>query len=520
MVNASGPAAAARGPLACSPLLKFHPGEELPHLCEEGLARLAALAPPVSLASFLGDGRCGKSTLASKLVASGSAQSRVHPRTEVPTAYFPVGDTGVPVTEGIDICVVQLNSLDVEGQGTQTSSLGTLVILDCEGGDNPTAAARSAVDVVAMLGSTLVVQVVWGALGEGQLRQLGQGLAARDRLLTGGAGTALPGQRLLLVANGCHLRYAEDHLAASLSESHGVNETARNELRANIKRAYEQIHFVTVPHDSDPSFPERLSDIQQAVAQQCLPAKLSGSQLSGAQVAELMRCAVVQLHSAGVVPVQSIFRHVLLDHLLLPLARRIGDGMKSSLPDLSDNDYRKAPTDPRIPAMERFEREVQHLTHTELVAEARSQLRDDIDRAWLHFCDCNNAIGEQNQDVQTEFETRFSHSEDRVVSWERPCLVVGKKKPVVQPCSVFRVWSRTRMLKKNGRVEVSEWQPGQQHSNPEGSSDSGGFSSCGRTISSDQTAGSSWFRTRATPTSPGFSLRRDCSNASQGGVAG
>jgi hypothetical protein len=507
-------AAAASGPLACSPLLKFHAGEEIPHLCEEGLARLAALPPPVSLVSFLGDGRCGKSTLASGLVAVGTAKcdSRRKTETGMPTNYFPVGDTGVPVTEGIDICIIQADSHAVVGQDDERNLSGTLAILDCEGGDNPTAAARSAVDVVAMLGSTLIVQVVWGALGEGQLRQLGQGLAARDRLLTGGAGRALPGQRLLLVANGCHLRYAEDHLAASLSESHGVNETARNELRANIKRAYEQIHFVTVPHASDPAHTERLSELRQGVTQHCLPATLSGSQLSGAQVAELMRCAVAQLQSAGVVPVQSIFRHVLLDHLLLPLARRIADGMDSTLPDLSDGEYRTSPADPRIAAMERFDKEVQNLTHTELVAEAKLQLRTRIDRSWLHFCDCNNAIGEQDRDVSTEFDTRFSHTQEKIVRYKRPCIVVGKKQPVVQPCSVFRVWTRTRVLKKNGQLAYSEWQPGSTTELDDlGGASNDDVSSCGRTCSSARTTATF---TRATPASPVHSLRRDCSRES------
>jgi len=290
-----------------------------------------------------------------------------------------------------------------------------------------------------------------------------------------------------------------------------VNETARNELRANIKRAYEQIHFVTVPHDSDPAHPERLSELQQAVAQHCLPATLSGSQLSGAQVAELMKCAVLQLQSAGVVPVQSIFRHVLLDHLLLPLARRIADGMESTLPDLSDSEYRTAPADPRIVAMERFDNEVQNLTHTELVAEAKSQLRTRIDRAWQHFCDCNDAIGEQDRDVCTEFEQRFSHTQERVVRYKRPCLVVGKKQPVVQPCSVFRVWTRTRVLKKNGQIAYTDWQPGSTQVDDPGEASDSGLESTGRTCSSSIPTASSWMRTRATPASPVRALSRDCS---------
>uniref|UniRef100_A0A7S4Q362 Guanylate-binding protein N-terminal domain-containing protein n=1 Tax=Alexandrium monilatum TaxID=311494 RepID=A0A7S4Q362_9DINO len=423
-----------RGPCTCVPLLKFSSDAELPHLEPEGLATLAALPPPVSVVTFLGDGRCGKSTLASRLVTGDSG------------LIFPVGDTGEPVTAGIDLCVVP------------SWSEGSLVVFDCEGGNNPAGAIRSAVDLVAMLGSTLTVQVVWGQMGEGQLQQIGQALAARDRLMTG-SNAGQPAQRLLLVVNGCHLRYSPSHLAKAFLEVHTGSESARSELRANIKRAYEHIRFVTVPLEMDLTFNEKVSEFEQAVREHCSPVELAGSRLSGAQVVEMLRSAVGELKNTGAVPVPSVFRHVIYDHLLMPLVTRLTAEVETSMPDLDDGEYRPLVLDCRADTLESFDRDSCHLTYAELVAEARRELRDRIDRIWLNFAARNEAIGEQDRDVTTEFDTRYSHSEERVVAWRRPCIVMGKKKPVVQACNVFRVWTRTRVLKKNGRVAYSEWMP-------------------------------------------------------------
>lgn len=421
----------------CIPLLKFGAGEDLPHLEEAGLSALSLLPPPVSIVTFLGDGRCGKSTLASRLAHGNRG------------IIFPIGDTGEPVTAGIDLCVVP-----------STSSSGTLVVLDCEGGNNPTGAIRSAVDLVAMLCSTLTVQVMWGQMGESQLLQIGQGLAARDRLLTG-VGAGLPAQRLLLVVNGCHLRYAAGHLDKTFRQDHVGSESSRNELRAKIKRAYDQIMFSTVPHEMDPTFAKKMGEFEKVVKDSCSPVALAGRQLSGAQVVEILRQTVGELHSSGAVPVPSIFRHVIFHHLLVPLVNSLSAEVDASLPDLDDEVYRPQPLDCRPEILQRFEEDARHLTYPELVAEARESLRDRINRTWQAWAARNEAVGQQDRDVTTEFDTRYDHCEERTVGFKRSCLVVGKRRPVVQACNVFRTWTRTRVLKKNGQIVYSDWAPGQ-----------------------------------------------------------
>jgi hypothetical protein len=434
------------------PLLKFDASEnDKPHLCEAGVNALASLPPPVSVVTLLGDGRCGKSTLASRLI-------------DDERLVFPVGDTGAAVTEGIDMCIVPRGGV----------AEGSLVVLDCEGGNNPTGVIRGAVDLVAMLASTLTVQVVWGQMSEGQLLQIGQGIATRDRLLLGNTPTSqrLPSQQLLMVVNGCHLRYSSDQLNKTFLEVHTGTSAARNELRANIKKTFKSINFHTVPPEKDFSYLSQLESLRTAVSEQCCPAALSGVRLSGAQITEMLKSIVSELRLAGSVPVPSVFRHVIYDHLLKPLVNQLMATFKQSLPDLSDGEFRPMLPDTRHDAMTAFDKETSELTHHDLVGEAREDLRKRADVAWQRVMDQNEAIGEQDRDVSTESEMRYSHTEERVVSWKRSCWVVGKKTPVVENTNVFRVWTRTRVLKKNGMVAYSDWAPSAH--NVDGSSLAGG----------------------------------------------
>lgn len=467
----------------CVPLLKFDPGSpDKPHLIESGLFTLASLPPPVSIVTLLGDGRCGKSTLASRLI-----DDERH--------VFPVGATGAAVTEGIDMCIIP------RGGG---ASEGSLVVLDCEGGNNPTGAIRGAVDLVAMFASTLTVQVVWGQMSEGQLLQIGQGIAVRDRLLSGNpTNQRFQGQRLLLVVNGCHLHYDQDQLDKTFLEVHTGTSSARNELRQNIKRTFEQIQFLTVPPEKDFSYLTHLETFRNAVSEHCFPAALSGVRLSGAQVAEMLKSAVVEFRTAGSVPVLSVFRHVIFDHLLKPLVTDLMESFKAALPDLSDGEFRPTMPDARLEILEAFDNETQQLTHRELVAEAREDMRKRADVAWQRVLDQNEAIGEQDRDVATESETRYSHTEERVVAWKRSCGVLGKKTPQVEACSVFRVWTRTRVLKKNGQVAYSEWRP--SNHNVEGPSLNG---------SSSMRSSGGWSSTTNASVNGGVVGVRDCTSAS------
>merc|ERR1712050_731859 len=107
VATAPGQAAEPVSSLRSLPLLKFE--GERPLLCEDGLKAIAALPGPVCPIAFVGDGRSGKSFLASKVVGVDNA--------------FETDDSDVAVTEGIDVAII-------------TSHPGHMVIFDCEGGNN------------------------------------------------------------------------------------------------------------------------------------------------------------------------------------------------------------------------------------------------------------------------------------------------------------------------------------------------------------------------------------------------
>jgi len=75
--------------------------------------------------------------------------------------------------------------------------------------------------------------------------------------------------------------------------------------------------------------------------------------------------------------------------------------------------------------------------------------------------DQNQMIGEQDKDVSTEFEARFSHAEEKFVGWKRGCLGFGQKTPIIESANVFRTWTRTRFEKRSGEVVYSDWAPSQ-----------------------------------------------------------
>lgn len=453
---------AARGSSKVAPLLKFRPSSQEPYVCEEGLNLLAAQPAPLSVVALLGDGRCGKSTLASRLI---------NPDFQDPdSSVFAVGDTGQSVTEGVDICVTTGGA----------SGSGSLAVLDCEGGNNPTATIRSAVDLVAMLASTLTVQVVWGQMSEGQLMQIGQILASRDRLLVDCKSTSKP--RLLIVVNGCHLKYDNQHLTDTFEETHGESEKSRNELRRHIKNAYEKIDFCTVPLEVNKAYAEELQTFRQAVAENCQPLKLGGSLLSGAQVGEMVMKVVTELSNVGVVPIPSVFRHVIFDHMLMPHVERLSKEFEASLPDLSDNDYRSDLVDPRFEFSKAFSRLTEHLTHKDFVEEAHEHLQRRMEHSWNTVVQRNTAIGDQVRDVTTESDTRFSHTDARTVGYKRAYLVFGSHIPVVRPCPVYRIWTRTRSLKKNGLVTYTEWLPTGMTIDKGAEMEAGDFRCCRRDI--------------------------------------
>merc|ERR1712232_621855 len=102
------------------PLLKFESNGK-PKLNQESLAALRRLPGPILPIAFVGDGRSGKSFLASRLAELDAA--------------FPQDDSDVAVTEGIDAMILPYHP-------------GHMVVMDCEGGNNALSKSHSIVTVV------------------------------------------------------------------------------------------------------------------------------------------------------------------------------------------------------------------------------------------------------------------------------------------------------------------------------------------------------------------------------------
>ncbi|CAE8721039.1 unnamed protein product, partial [Polarella glacialis] len=120
------------------PLLKFRDPDGTPFLCEEGLAVIERLPGPVCPIAFVGDGRSGKSFLASRIAGEGT---------------FKDDDSDVAVTEGIDVVAF-------------SSHPGHILIFDCEGGNNALSKSHSIVTVVGALLATALVFVTDGKASE------------------------------------------------------------------------------------------------------------------------------------------------------------------------------------------------------------------------------------------------------------------------------------------------------------------------------------------------------------------
>lgn len=271
----------------CSfPLLKFE--GEVPVLCEEGLAAIESLPGPVCPISFVGDGRSGKSFLASKIAGEGT---------------FKDDDSDVAVTEGIDVAVV-------------TSHPGHLVVLDCEGGNNALSKSHSIVTVVGALIATALIFVTDGKASEAAVEALAHMLSERSLIKCDGTGS-LHAQHLFFVVNQNRLRYSEDGLEKILTADKGED---AKELRDLIGNTYPENrrHFHTIPADVKGDFAQKWDALNDAIRESLTPLKMGKLWMTGAQTVQMLRQMEKELRKHGKVSLPSLHRNVILDSWLKP----------------------------------------------------------------------------------------------------------------------------------------------------------------------------------------------------------
>jgi len=272
-------------------LLKFV--DDKPVLCEEGLRAIEALPGPVCPIAFVGDGRSGKSYLASKLIGAET---------------FHVDDSDVAVTEGIDVAILP-------------SHPGHILVLDCEGGNNAMSKSHSIVTVVGALIATSLVFVTDGKASEAAIEALAHMLEERSMIKCDGTGS-LHAQSLLFVVNQVRLRYAEDALEKILNRKADDESEA---LRTLIGNSYpeDRRHFFMVPSDDKPDFEEKWTALHDACRNSATPLKMGKLWMTGKQVGHMLTRVELLLRKHGKVSLPSLHRHVVLDGWLRPTISQV-----------------------------------------------------------------------------------------------------------------------------------------------------------------------------------------------------
>eukprot|EP00929_Paragymnodinium_shiwhaense_P007623 TRINITY_DN111533_c0_g1_i1.p1 TRINITY_DN111533_c0_g1~~TRINITY_DN111533_c0_g1_i1.p1 ORF type:complete len:437 (+),score=111.80 TRINITY_DN111533_c0_g1_i1:107-1312(+) len=295
------------------PLLKFEGKDERPVLCQEGLDLISMLPGPVMPVAFVGDGRSGKSYLASKVIGREEA--------------FATDDSCEAVTEGIDIAVVY-------------SHPGHILVMDCEGGNNAMSASHSIVTVVGALIATCLAFVTDGKASEAAIEALARMLEERSLIKCDGTGS-LHAQHLLFIVNQNRLKYGDDALEKILAANHGIE---RREVRGLIADAYpeDRRQFFTVPSDGKKEFDNHWQKLHEAVMEAATPLKMGRLWMTGSQVNDMLRQIHLELLKHGKVSLPSLHRHVILDSWLKPkITQVLGSRLDKMMENFSAQELAK-----------------------------------------------------------------------------------------------------------------------------------------------------------------------------------
>lgn len=426
-------------------LLKFTQSEK-GHLADEGIEKLRSLPAGGVLIPviFIGDGRGGKSYLASRLAGDAEA--------------FLSSDSAEPVTEGIDFVVTPLPPLLAEvglplqkgGEDTK-SALGEehLLVLDCEGGNNAMAAIRTLVNVFGLMIGTQVCFVASGMASEQALQALGGSLAASS--LINLEGMKMPSRGLHFVVNKNTLQYKDDALESILEIKDSLDD-ARKEVRQSIKDNFVEREFHSVPMMGMPTFEDSVKKLRKNILAKRKVLAMGGAPISGEAFVGLLQLIVKEIHASNQVSFPSMHRYVILDGFLLPAAYRLADEYVKAMPKLQDYDEDLDRKNMKEQFVDEFNDTVSYINQCTLVNEARIILIAKIDLAWDELARRNRTLGEQVKEMG---------SETREVEADRKMGAIGGRgmlKNVVVTMQKMKVESRAVIHRKRGGApELGPW---------------------------------------------------------------
>ena len=277
-----------------TPLVRFKrdsTGSEKLVVPEEA-AILRTLPSPIGVAAFVGPGRTGKSALAGAVAHTKS--------------LFPSAKTTKAVTEGIDAAAMK----HPDG--------GSLILLDCEGFDNPLAPSRTEIVNLCSLVCGLIVSVDFDRLDDAQLSSLAQLSASREVLLSNAKGSGLmpPPPDLLVVVNGSrfHDMYTDRTLEEALGyDEPGQTETGRHQTRAVIRKSFPNRTFLSVPCLTETNYDQSIVKLRREV-HKCLRLTCDQQPFDGQMFLNLVHRAVVGINAAEPLHPGSVYDLVLREH--------------------------------------------------------------------------------------------------------------------------------------------------------------------------------------------------------------
>jgi hypothetical protein len=290
-------------------LVKFEANDK-PKINQNALEAIMKLPGPILPIAFVGDGRSGKSFLASKLAGTEDA--------------FPTDDSDVAVTHGIDVMILPHHP-------------GHIVVMDCEGGNNALSKSHSIVTVIGALLATTLIFVTDGKASESAIEALSMMLQERSLIKCDGTGT-LASQTLLFVVNQNRLRYQEDALETILNAKH---DEGRIELRELISNAYpeDRRFFCTLPGDHKPDFQEKWEKLHDTIMDHLVPLKMGKLWMTGLHMGQMLQKVEEELRTRGKVSLPSLHRHVILDSWLKPTVGQILSTRLDKLHEESSQEY-------------------------------------------------------------------------------------------------------------------------------------------------------------------------------------
>ncbi len=421
-----------------SKLLDFRPN---PELVPAGLNLIRNLQGQITMITFVGDSRCGKSELAQRL---GQALG-------LPAGSFPSAPTQAPVTVGVDIAVVPFNG-------------GSLVIADCEGGNNAQAAVRQMVHVLGTIFASQLVFVCGAQAGESQLQTLGHAVAARQ-IIHGAAEGGLAAPDLVFTVNMKNPILEEQNLDELLREQH---DPPRNALRATIKAGYPSRRLFSVPFLQQPDFEVKWQALRAALLAGARPLNIAGVPVAGPQLAQALQTGFNQIMQQQVMHFPDVLRVVLFEGHLRPLAERLAGEFSAGLPNLMDNNFvaNLERLNNQQVKLEQFKKAAAHIQHDGFKAEALRVLEQQMSRTWEQLVNRNIAIGQQVREttLESKEDLKSSQSQSRIYyakgrDW---CHCRGTR---VRYCSSggqhilnsYVTVSRPRTVHKDGSVTYAEW---------------------------------------------------------------